>query len=148
MWEHGLRQKNKRTWFKDKRTWEHVFKTEEQKNMILRQENMRTCFKTEEQKNMVLRQENMRTCELGEGSLVWDENMRFGWALPNTRCLRLSVGGTVSEPYHSNYINYQRHQKVLTQPRRYYYISPSSEWTLNSINSYYEKMSHPIFKTA
>ena len=66
--------------------------------------------------------------------------MRFGWALPNTRCLRLSVGGTVSEPYHSSYINYQRHQKVLTQPRRYYYISPSSERTLNSINSYYEKI--------
>ena len=69
----------------------------------------------------------MRTRVKGEGLLEQNENMRFGWALPNTRCLRLSVGGTVSEPYHSSYINYQRYQKVLTQPRRYYYISPSSE---------------------
>ena len=53
----------------------------------------RTCFfiKTREQKNKfyLLRQENMRTRGEGEGLLEQKENMRFGWALPNTRCLRI-----------------------------------------------------------
>ena len=41
-------------------------------------------------KNMfyLLRQENMRTRGKGEGLIEQNENMRFGWALPNTRCLR------------------------------------------------------------
>ena len=68
---------------------------------LLRQENMRTCFfiKTREHENMflfrhknmffLLRQENMRTRGEGEGLLEQKENMRFGWALPNTRCLRI-----------------------------------------------------------
>ena len=37
----------------------------------------------------LLRQENMRTRGRGEGLLEQKENMRFGWALPNTRCLRI-----------------------------------------------------------
>ena len=57
-------------------------KTREQKNMfyLLRQENRRTCF--------LLRQENMRTRGEGEGLIEQKENVRLGWALPNTRCLR------------------------------------------------------------
>ena len=45
-------------------------------------------IKTREHKNMfyLLRQENMRE---GEGLIEQNENMRFGWALPNTRCLRI-----------------------------------------------------------
>ena len=62
---------------------------------------MRTCFiiKTREQKNMflfrhknmffLLRQENMRTRGEGEGLIEQKENVRLGWALPNTRCLRI-----------------------------------------------------------
>ena len=47
---------------------------------LLRQENRRTCFiiKTREH-------ENKRE---GEDLLEQNENMRLGWALPNTRCLR------------------------------------------------------------
>ena len=56
----------------DRRTEEHVF--------LLRQENMRTCF---------FRQENIRTRGKGEGLIEQNENMRLGWALPNTRCLRI-----------------------------------------------------------
>ena len=37
----------------------------------------------------LLRQENMRTRGKGEGLIEQKENMRFGWALPNTRCLRI-----------------------------------------------------------
>ena len=50
---------------------------------------MRTCFiiKTREHV-LLLRQENMRTRGKGEGLIEQNENMRFGWALPNTRCLR------------------------------------------------------------
>ena len=44
---------------------------------------MRTCFiiKTREH-------ENMRTRGEGEGLIEQKENVRLGWALPNTRCLR------------------------------------------------------------
>ena len=31
----------------------------------------------------------MRTRGKGEGLIEHKENMRFGWALPNTRCLRI-----------------------------------------------------------
>ena len=31
----------------------------------------------------------MRTRGEGEGLIEQKENMRFGWALPNTRCLRI-----------------------------------------------------------
>ena len=86
----------------DRRTEEHVFfiKTREHENMFLfRQKNRRTCFfiKTREHENMFLfrqknmffiKQENMRTRGEGEGLIEQKENMRFGWALPNTRCLR------------------------------------------------------------
>ena len=60
-----------------------IIKTREHENKfyLLRQENRRTCF--------LLRQENMRTRGRGEGLLEQKENMRFGWALPNTRCLRI-----------------------------------------------------------
>ena len=61
---------------------------------------MRTCFiiKTREHENMFLfRQKNMffiKTREHenkreGEGLIEQKENMRLGWALPNTRCLRI-----------------------------------------------------------
>ena len=65
----------------DRRTEEHVFfiKTREHENMFLfRQKNM-----------FFIKQENMRTRGEGEGLIEQKENMRFGWALPNTRCLRI-----------------------------------------------------------
>ena len=49
---------------------------------------MRTCFYLDRRTCFLLRQENMRTRGEGEGLLEQKENMRFGWALPNTRCLR------------------------------------------------------------
>ena len=70
-----LRQENIRTCF--------IIKTREHENKfyLLRQENRRTCF--------LLRQENMRTRGEGEGLIEQKENVRLGWALPNTRCLRI-----------------------------------------------------------
>ena len=38
---------------------------------------------------LLLRQENMRTRGEGEGLIEQKENVRLGWALPNTRCLRI-----------------------------------------------------------
>ena len=53
----------------DRRTWFFI-KTREQKNMFF--------IKTREHENK----------RKGEGLIEQNENMRFGWALPNTRCLR------------------------------------------------------------
>ena len=39
---------------------------------------------------MFLGHKNKRTRGMGECFLVWNENMRFGWALPNTRWLRFA----------------------------------------------------------
>ena len=49
---------------------------------------MRTCFYLDRRTCFLLRQENMRTRGEGEGLIEQKENMRLGWALPNTRCLR------------------------------------------------------------
>ena len=58
----------------DRRTEEHVLfiKTREHENMFL-------FIKTREHENK----------RKGEGLIEQKENMRFGWALPNTRCLRI-----------------------------------------------------------
>ena len=49
---------------------------------------MRTCFYLDRRTCFLLRQENMRTRGEGEGLIEQKENMRFGWALPNTPFLR------------------------------------------------------------
>ena len=71
-------------------TIEYDFVCKTREHGLFRQKNIRTCFfiKTREHKNMfyLLRQENMRE---GEGLIEQNENMRLGWALPNTRCLRI-----------------------------------------------------------
>ena len=80
----------------DKRTEEHVLfiMTREHENMFYldkRTEEHVLFIMTREHENMfyLLRQENMRTRGEVAGLIEQKENMRFGWALPNTRCLRI-----------------------------------------------------------
>ena len=71
-------------------TIEYDFVCKTREHGLFRQKNM-FFIKTREHENMfyLLRQENMRTRGKGEGLIEQKENMRLGWALPNTRCLRI-----------------------------------------------------------